>query len=175
MQCKAEFGGQVLLTMKNLVEQLSESEAHRFSDWPNRTIPLIAAGVYTVYDISDRFLYVGMAGASLNTLRKKKLSQIPGRKSGLYDRLNSHASGYRSGDRFNIYICDLFVLNTLTKAQIEAISGGRMSLDSLNKNYIRKELSYRYILTEYSVVRKLEDYIQRNGVNGVLPTINPKS
>jgi hypothetical protein len=160
--------------MQNLVEQLSESEAHRFSNWPNRSIPPIAAGVYAVYDSSDKFLYVGMAGASLSPPRTKELSQIPGRKSGLYDRLNSHASGYRSGDRFNIYICDLFVLETLTKAQIENITNRRISLDSLNKDYIRKELSYRYILTEYNVVRKLEDYIQRNGLNRVLPTINPK-
>src|SRR5438128_2563185 len=100
--------------MELLVNSLHNSEKYPFSIPPSRHIPLIAPGVYTVYDSEDRFLYVGMAGADLNDEKINRLSEIRGRRSGLRDRLSSHASGYRSGDQFNIYICDLFVLKTLT-------------------------------------------------------------
>ena len=160
--------------MKTLATELSIAPLHRFADWPNKSIPFVAAGVYAIYDNDNRFLYAGMAGASLTPSRTAELLAIKGRYSGLYDRLNSHASGYRSGDRFNIYICDLFVLKNLSSQQIEAISTSNLSLDSLNKTYIRNELSYRYLVTDYSVARELEDYIQRNGIDECKPFINPK-
>ena len=115
-----------------------------------------------------------MAGADLNDAKISGLGKIKGRKSGLCDRLTSHASGYRSGDKFNIYICDLFVLKTLTSEQIKAISEKQLSLDSINREYIRKNLFYRFIITENIVVRSLETYIQSNGINGSLPFINPR-
>ena len=53
-----------------------------------------------------------MAGAALTEaeIEKKKAGN---KTSGLLDRLGSHASGYRSSDMFNIYICDRFVLRLL--------------------------------------------------------------
>ena len=33
----------------------------------------------------------------------------------LWTRLGSHASGRRSGDQFNVYICDRFVVPALTR------------------------------------------------------------
>lgn len=95
--------------MISLVQKLSESPLYHFIDWPNENLPKIAAGVYTVYDAKGKFLYVGMAGAEL-TETKIQTKQHSGKRSGLFDRLNSHASGYRSGDRFNIYIGDSYVL-----------------------------------------------------------------
>jgi len=142
-------------------------------DWPNKNIPRVCAGVYSIYDANGKFLYVGMAGASLTKDKVDTLMKIPGRKSGLLDRLGAHASGYRSGDRFNIYICDLFVLSTLTKEQIHGISQKKLSLDSINKQYIRQELSYKYLVTENALVRNLETHIKANGINGIRPSINP--
>lgn len=160
--------------MEELVNSLQMSERFPFSLPPSRNVPSLAAGVYTVYDSADQFLYVGMAGADLNQAKMDALCQIKGRKSGLCDRLTSHASGYRSGDKFNIYVCDLFVLKTLTSEQIKAISERELPLDSINREYIRNNLFYRFIITENIIVRELEFYIQRNGINGVLPFINPR-
>ena len=90
--------------MEQLVSRLSQSDLCCFCDWPNKFVPRIAAGVYAIYDRRGRFLYVGMAGAGLSKNKVKQLKEIKGRKSGLFDRLGSHATGYRSGDRFNIYL-----------------------------------------------------------------------
>lgn len=160
--------------MEELATQLANAPSFKFGDWPNELIPRIAPGVYAIYDENDKFIYVGMAGATLDKSRIEELTKISGRKSGLFDRLSFHASGYRSGDRFNIYICDLFVLKHLTKSQIDSISKQALSLDSINKDFIRGNLSYSFIVTENTVVRDLEDYIQRNGLNGELPSINAK-
>ena len=87
--------------MQEHVESLATASLHRFADWPNRAIPEVCAGVYTVYERSGKFIYVGMAGAQL-TEEAIENKQAAGKRSGLFDRLNSHASGYRSGDQFNI-------------------------------------------------------------------------
>jgi len=155
-------------------EALAEAPLHRFADWPNRTIPSVCAGVYSVYDRLERFIYVGMAGAKLNASEiDRKKAQA--KRSGLYDRLDSHASGYRSGDRFNIYVGDLYVLRTLSTEEIEGISDGLMSFDGLIREFIRGELTYRYVITSNTVVRGLETHIQRNGIRGERPAINGKS
>ncbi len=144
---------------------------HRFADWPNPEIPKVCAGVYSVYQQDGAFIYVGMAGAEL-TPEKIERKQSAKKQSGLRDRLNSHASGQRSGDRFNIYIADLYVLNTLSQDQIDAISSGQQSMDRLVRSYIREHLSYRFIVTDHSLVRQLEAEIQSNGLGGVKPLIN---
>ena len=159
--------------MEQLGLKLSQSNLYYFCDWPNKSVPQIAAGVYVIYDRRGEFLYAGMAGAGLSKDKVKQLKEIKGRKSGLLDRLGSHASGYRSGDRFNIYVCDLFVLKSLTSSQINDISNKRISLDAINKEYIRSNLSYRYLDVESGVVRGLERYIQEFGINGETPSINP--
>jgi hypothetical protein len=153
------------------IESLATASLHRFSDWPNREIPDVCAGVYTICDRNGEFLYVGMAGAGLSdeVIKKKRAT---GKRSGLADRLNSHASGYRSGDRFNIYIGDLYVLKTLSPDTIERISLGTTSFDGFIKTFIRDELSYRYVVVPNTAVRELELHIQTNGINGELPVIN---
>ena len=88
--------------------------------------------------------------------------------------MSSHATGYRSGDRFNIYIGDLYVLKTLPKKSIDNISMGKESFDLHIKSYITDNLSYRYVITSNAVVRELETFIQKNGIDGVRPKINAK-
>ena len=140
--------------MNELINKLNESNLYAFSDWKTNDIPNVCAEL-TKDKIDSK-------------IKNKK-------KSGLKDRLGSHASGYRSGDRFNIYIADLYVLKTLSTDAINNISDKLESFDSHVKAYIQKNLHYRYVITEYNQVRELETYIQKDGINGILPIINPKN
>jgi len=157
--------------MDNLVKELASSPLYQFADWPNKEIPRVCAGVYTVYDSKERLIYVGMAGAGLSEAQVARKIES-GKKSGLLDRLGSHASGYRSGDRFNIYIGDFYVLRQLTQSDLVSVANRRSSFDQYIREYIRKNLSYRYLVTPNNIVRKLEKYIQLNGVSGEIPSIN---
>lgn len=160
--------------MNEIVKKLADSPLYYFKDWKNNNIPAACAGVYSIYDQHSRFIYIGMAGADLS---KEKIDNkiANNKKSGLKDRLGSHASGYRSGDRFNIYIGDLYVLHHLTRDEILQISSGKTSFDSFIKSYIHENLSYRYLITQNTLVRSLESYIQSFGINGDLPIINSKA
>ena len=157
--------------MLKLVDQLADSEIFAFSAWPNGNIPDVCSGVYAIYDSAESLLYVGMAGAGLTpqNVRKKETS---GKRSGLVDRLNSHAGGLRSGDRFNIYIADLFVMPGLAPEQIASIADQRQSFDNLIRNYIRLTLYYRFLVTPHDVVRSLETELRTNGIRGQRPSIN---
>ena len=88
---------------------LQDGPEFRFANWIRRQIPSRTAGVYTIWR-NGEFLYVGMS-ADLQT------------------RLNSHASGRRSGDQFNVSICDRFVMSTLTAEQPRDIGRGALLLD----------------------------------------------
>jgi hypothetical protein len=46
------------------LEALERGQVHSFRDWPNRAVPQLAAGVYTIWQ-QDELIYVGMAGRSL--------------------------------------------------------------------------------------------------------------
>ncbi len=71
-----------------------------------------------------------------------------GKAVGLWTRLRSHATGRRSGDQFNVYICDRFVVPTLTQEQQQAIAAGRLLLDQMTKNFINQNLTYRYLVCQ---------------------------
>ena len=66
----------------------------------------------------------------------------------LQSRLSQHASGRRSGDQFCVYVSDRLVMKNLTDEQIKGISQGTYSLDHQIRDFIRTELSYRYLLVE---------------------------
>jgi len=142
------------------VEELTAGKLHRFSDWLHTPIVRGPTGVYTIWN-SDMFVYVGM---SLKESSK-----------GLWGRMNSHASGRRSGDQFCVYISDRFVLPTLNADDMHAIANGVLRLDELTRDYIRTHLSYRYVLTETgSEARTLESHIRTAGLLGVgQPFLNP--
>jgi hypothetical protein len=58
--------------------------------------------------------------------RREDFVAEPGQRAaamGLWTRLNSHASGRRSGDQFNVYVCDRFVVPALTPGQQRQIDG----------------------------------------------------
>jgi hypothetical protein len=159
--------------MDNLAEKLSKAPLHKFSDWPCPDLPRIASGVYTIFDTKESFLYVGMAGAKLDPTQTR-LKKESGKQSGLFARLASHATGYRSGDRFNIYVGDLYVLQCLTTDHIESITNRTLTFDYFIKEYIRNNLAYRFLITSHIKAPRLEKHIQENGIHGIKPTINPK-
>jgi hypothetical protein len=99
---------------------LSRGSAYSFADWPNPSVPVFGAGVYTIWHNDDRFIYVGMSGRGITaeTIRRNT-------PQGIYTRLRSHASGRRSGDQFCVYVADRLVLPTLTQKDIADIASGR--------------------------------------------------
>lgn len=123
-----------------------------FSDWPDATVPRLGALVYTIWRRDGAFIYVGMAGRN----------PVPSTKGrGPFGRLNSHASGVRSGDQFCIYICDRFVLPRLGNRLAE-IADGTLSLDQENRSYIRAELGFRWMACGSALeALSLERRIQR--------------
>lgn len=106
-----------------------------FADWPHHAVPRTGSLVYTVWRRDGAFLYVGMAGRSL--------TRSPASK-GPYGRLESHASGMRSGDQFCIYVCDRLVLPRLGN-RLADIAEGAVSLDRETRSYIRDELGFRWL------------------------------
>ena len=113
-----------------VMSELQHGHLYRFKDWPISDVPT-EPGVYTVWNDASEFLYVGIATSS-------------GPSKGLRSRLGSHANGGRGGDKFNVYIADRFVLQTLTKEQIADISEGKILFDQLVKGYNRKHLRFRF-------------------------------
>jgi hypothetical protein len=127
------------------MDGLVNGQAFRFADWPNDRVPRWAAGVYTIWR-EQEFLYVGMSGRGA---RAEDFVASQGREDqakGLWTRLSSHASGRRSGDQVNVYICDRFVVPSLTSRQQQDIGGGRLLLDQMTRDFIRSHLSYRFMI-----------------------------
>jgi hypothetical protein len=94
------------------------------------------------------------------------------RRRGLWTRLDSHASGRRSGDQFCIYVCDRLVIPTLAPEQIQAVGAGTLSLDAMTKQYIRGLLSYRFVATTDSTSAfRLERLVQGGELDAGSPIL----
>jgi len=117
----------------------------RFASWPNDRVPRRAAGVYTIWR-EQEFLYVGMSGRGAKAEDFVTGQGHEDQAKGLWTRLSSHASGRRSGDQFNVYICDRFVVPSLTPRQQQDIGEGRLLLDQMTRDFIRGHLSYRFMI-----------------------------
>jgi len=124
-----------------LVSELSQGTAYTFGSWPNSAVPTYGAGVYTVWHGDGHFFYVGMSGRGIttNTIRRNT-------PQGIYTRLQSHASGRRSGDQFCVYVADRLVLPALSQEDIAAIASGRHQMDAFVRRYIHENLSYRFVM-----------------------------
>lgn len=117
----------------------------RFADWPSDQVPRRAAGVYTVWR-REELIYVGMSGRGAQAEDFVASPDHPEKAVGLWTRLTSHASGRRSGDQFNIYVCDRFIVPALTSRQQREIGRGQLLLDRLTRDFIREHLSYRFLI-----------------------------
>lgn len=145
---------------------LEEGPAHAFREWPANHFEVGPSGVYSIWD-HNSFLYVGMAWAHRGETN-------PG-ATGVFGRLASHASGRRSGDQFAIYICDRFVIPSLTQAEMSALASGERLLDARTRQFIADRLSYRVVVTpDGAAARALESLIRREGLpRSGRPLINP--
>ena len=152
--------------------ELRDGPLYRFADWPNPAVPNGRIGVYTVWH-GDQLFYVGMAGRAIGPSSDTS-GPAPAKLTGLRSRLASHASGRRSGDQFCVYVFDRLVLPRLSSQQIQDAAQGQLSLDGLTRQLIRQSLSYRFtLLSDAATARAVERDIQRDGLVGQPPLLNP--
>lgn len=151
---------------------LEDGSAYPFSEWPHESVPRIAAGVYTIWE-GTSLIYVGMAGRGLSA-EDIAAPDEPRKAKGLWSRLNSHASGRRSGDQFCVYVCDRFVVPRLLPDEQAEAAAGTLSLDALTRRYIHDHFSYRYVETaDGSKALALEREIQAGALRAGKPFLNP--
>jgi hypothetical protein len=124
-----------------IATRLAHGAVYSFSDRPNSAVPTFGAGVYTIWHNDGRFIYVGMSGRGItaDTIQRNT-------PHGIFTRLQSHASGRRSGDQFCVYVADRLVLPTLSQDDITAIASGRHQIDAFVRRYIHGYLSYRFVI-----------------------------
>jgi hypothetical protein len=152
-----------------LATDLAHGAAYSFGDWPNSAVPTFGAGVYTIWHKDGRFVYVGMSGRGItaDTIDRNT-------PQGIYTRLQSHASGRRSGDQFCVYVADRLVLPTLSQDDIRAIASGRHQMDAFVRRYIHENLSYRFVLVpDGSAAYAVEKAIKYGEWEHGGPLLNP--
>lgn len=154
-------------TLLQRISDLISGPLHWFADWPAGDVPRTGAAVYTIWDRSGRLIYVGMSGRSF-----VEGATAVG-KLGPWGRLNSHASGRRSGDQFCIYVCDRLVLAALGD-HFQEVLEGIFSLDAETRRYIRVNLGFRWVSVENGKVAfELEKLLQRGKAVCGMPLLNP--
>lgn len=159
--------------MDEVLEALVRGDAVPFSAWPDQSVPHIAAGAYTIWH-GETLIYVGMSGQG-GGASENAVSQAleRGRPWGLWTRLTSHASGRCSGDQFCVYVGDRLVLPTLTASDLQNVSNGSLSFDSLVRNYIREHLEFRFAITTSGREALEAERAIKSGALGCLPLLNP--
>jgi hypothetical protein len=148
---------------------LADGPIFSFADWPNASVPAFGAGVYTIWHSDGRFIYVGMSGRGMTAETKRRNTP-----QGIYTRLQSHASGRRSGDQFCVYVADRLVLPALSPEDIAAIASGRHQMDAFVRRYIHENLLYRFVLMpDGSAAYAVEKTIKRGEWEHGRPLLNP--
>tara|TARA_R110000737_G_scaffold314184_1_gene323886 strand:+ start:11563 stop:12003 length:441 start_codon:yes stop_codon:yes gene_type:complete len=131
------------------------SNKYKFSDWPNKSIPQVAAGIYAIWN-GDELFYCGMSGREIEKNLNKK-------KYGLITRLHSHASGRLSGDQFCVYVANRLVIPELKPNDLPLFESGELKLDELTKRYIHEHLEYQYLIVDSSSEAYAVESKARNG------------
>ena len=150
--------------VRSLLDALEHGQLFWFADWPVAAVPRSGALVYTVWNRSGQFIYVGMAGRGETSAA---------RGFGPFGRLNSHASGRRSGDQFCVYVCDRLVLPTV-RDRIDDVAAGKFSLDGATRQYVRTELGFRMVqVTDGREALQVERLVQRGALVAGRPFLNP--
>jgi hypothetical protein len=142
------------------------SDRYKFSDWPNKDIPNVSAGIYAIWN-GDNLFYCGMSGREIEKNLHKN-------KYGLVTRLNSHAAGRLSGDQFCVYVANRLVIPSLKQSDLALFASGQLKLDSLTKSYIHDHLDYQYVLVSSSAdAYAIEIKARNGGLFGQKPMLNP--
>ena len=146
------------------------SSRFKFSDWPNSTVPLIAAGNYAIW-ANERLIYCGMSGRQFDPILAATK-----KKHGLYTRLASHASGRLSGDQFCVYVANRFVIPSIAPEMLSRFADGSLRLDELTKQYIHEKFEYQYVCVDSGTdAYRLESECRRGLTFGVKPFLNPST
>ena len=150
--------------VRSLLEALEHGQLFWFADWPVTAGPRSGALVYTVWNRSGQLIYVGMAGRGESS---------SARGLGPFGRLNSHASGRRSGDQFCVYVCDRLVLPAV-RHRIDEVAAGRFSLDQATRDYVRTELGFPMVqVTDGREALQVGRLVQRGALSAGRPFLNP--
>ncbi len=146
---------------------LDSGPLHYFKEWPGVGFEKGRPGVYSIWRESQ-LIYIGMSWQD---------GTFVDGAPGLFGRLKSHASGRRSGDQFNVYICDRYVVPELTKEQRNELRAGARILDGLTHDFICSHLAYRvWIAPDGKTARAVELILRSEGLAvGGRPQLNPGS
>ena len=79
----------------------------RFAGSVKEHIPDSGSIIYSVWDKDEQFIYIGIAGTQKALEKRSPLR-----------RMQSHSSGRRSGDQFNIYVHDCYIIPNLIKSGV---------------------------------------------------------
>ena len=116
---------------------------------------------------------IGMAGRGL-AAEDLDAPDEPAKAKGLWTRLNSHASGRRSGDQFCSYICDRFVVPHLSLQEQAQVADGELALDALTRKLIHDRYEYRFVTTpDGATAFALEREVERGALSAGKPFLNP--
>lgn len=153
-------------SLRPALSALESGSVHRFAEFESVAAELPSAGalVYTIWDDAGVLVYVGVSGRS------------PTSQTGPRGRLRSHWKGRRSGDQFNVYVADHYVLPELSKDQIEAIAAEDPSLymDDLVAGVIRERFSFRVaVVPDYRSALRLEKAVKAGELSAGRPRLNP--
>ena len=96
---------------------LENGTLHHFAEWDTLSME---SGLPGVYHTSGAARTSSTSASHTEEARESANRQA----RGLFGRLRSHASGRRSGDQFNVYVCDRFVIPTLTSESARGRGGG---------------------------------------------------
>jgi hypothetical protein len=157
-------------TWASQLRQLEEGPRFRFGGKLDPAVPK-QPGVYAIWRGKD-FIYVGMAGRKS---RKADVTTPQYGGKGLLGRLESHAHGRRSGDQFCVYVCDRFVLPSLSVDEIQEAGKDRLSLDALTRAFIHETFEFTFVTTTSGEeAALLERVARREGVpHSGGPFLNP--
>ncbi len=115
-----------------------------------------------------------MAGRGVQIAEINEDGQATKKTRGLYGRLNTHANGRRSGDQFNVYVCDRLVVPDLTRDELELLRNDEIKLDELTKQFVRQNLDYRYTPTRSGKeATAIENAVKGGALSAGRPLLNP--
>jgi hypothetical protein len=147
---------------------LALGPAYSFSDWPN---PCSYIRCWGLHDLAQGWpLHLRRHVWSRDNCRDESPEYAPRN----YTRLQSHASGRRSGDQFCVYVADRLVLSTLSQEDIAAVASGRHQMDAFVRRYIHENLCYRFVVlpdgtAAYAVEAAIKSGVWEHG----RPLLNP--